>query len=104
MLGKDKGERQKAYKDLFKVQVGKELLKEIRESTNRGLAFGGDSFSAQIEKLTNTRVTKSKIGRLRRNKCYTDPTYSLFLIILIISSPLSSNIKFALTYMLFKRV
>ena len=50
-------------RELFKVQVGKEPLKEIRESTNRGLALGSDSFSAQIEKLTNARVTKKRIGR-----------------------------------------
>ena len=65
-LGKIKEERQENYRELFKVQVGKELLKEIRESTNRGLALGSDTFSAQIEKLTNARVTKKRIGRPRK--------------------------------------
>jgi len=62
-LSKNKEERQEAYRKLFKVQVGKELPKEIRESTNRGLALGSDSFSAQVEKLINARVTKKRIGR-----------------------------------------
>lgn len=65
-LGKNKEERQEAYRGLFKVQVGKELLKEIRESTNRGLALGSHSFSAEIEKLTNDRVTKKRIGRPKK--------------------------------------
>jgi len=65
-LGKDDEERQEAYRDLFKVQIGKELLKEIRESTNRGLALGSSSFSRQIEELTSCRVTKKKMGRPKK--------------------------------------
>ncbi|MCF6188944.1 MAG: transposase [Cocleimonas sp.] len=65
-LGKDAGERRAAYRDLFKVQVGAELLIEIRESTNRGLALGSSSFSSKIEKLTSSRVTKKKMGRPRK--------------------------------------
>ena len=65
-LGKNKDERQESYRELFNVKVGKELLTEIRESTNRGLALGSDSFAAQIEKLTNARVTKKRIGRPKK--------------------------------------
>ncbi len=65
-LGKAAEERQVAYRDLFKVQIGVELLKEIRGSTNRGLALGSASFSSQIEKLTSSRVTKKKMGRPRK--------------------------------------
>ena len=65
-LGKNKAERQESYKDLFKIQIGKELLKEIRESTNRGLALGSSSFSRQIEELTSCRVTKKKMGRPKK--------------------------------------
>ena len=66
-LGKDEEERQEAYRELFKVQVGKALLKEIRESTNRGLALGSSLFGEQIEKLTLSRVTKRKMGRPRKS-------------------------------------
>ncbi len=65
-LGKNKGERQEAYRELFKVQVDVLLLKEIRESTNRGLALGSSVFSEQIETLTNSRVTKKKMGRPKK--------------------------------------
>ena len=39
-LGKVEAERLESYRALFKAGVGKELLKEIRENTNRGLALG----------------------------------------------------------------
>ena len=65
-LGINQDERQEAYSELFKVQIGKTLLKEIRESTNRGLALGNSSFTEQIEKLTSCRVTKKKMGRPRK--------------------------------------
>ena len=66
LLGKTKEERLVPYRELFKIQVGKELLKEIRENTNRGLALGSSSFTEQIEKLTSCRVTKKKMGRPRK--------------------------------------
>ncbi len=63
LLGKDKKERERLYRELFKIPLGKELLTEIRASTNRGLALGSALFGEQIEKLTSCRVTKKKMGR-----------------------------------------
>lgn len=65
-LGKTNSDRQEAYRKLFKVQVSKDLLKEIRESTNRGLALGSSVFAEQIEKLTSSRVTKKRMGRPKK--------------------------------------
>ena len=65
-LGKTAIERQDTYRELFKVPIGKELLKEVRENTNRGLALGSSVFAEQIEKLTSSRVTKKKLGRPRK--------------------------------------
>jgi putative transposase len=67
-LGKSKEERLEAYRALFKVSIGKELLKEIRESTNRGLALGSIDFARQIEVLTSLRVTKKRLGRPIKKK------------------------------------
>jgi len=64
-LGKSKAERLSNYRELFKAHVGPELLKEIRESINKGLALGNDRFTKQIEALTNKRVTARKPGRPR---------------------------------------
>ena len=65
-LGKSKNERLRNYRDLFKAHVGTELLKEIRESINKGLALGSERFTLQIEELTNQRVTARKPGRPRK--------------------------------------
>lgn len=65
-LGKSKNERLSNYRDLFKAHVGTELLKEIRESINKGLALGSEQFTSQIETLTNQRVTARKPGRPRK--------------------------------------
>jgi len=62
-LGKTKQERLSIYSELFKVHVGVELLTEIRDSLNKGLALGGERFTTQIEALTNRRITPRKAGR-----------------------------------------
>ena len=63
LLGKSNEERLENYRALFKTHVGAELLKEIRMCTNKGLALGSERFTAQIEALTNRRVTPRKAGR-----------------------------------------
>ena len=65
-LGTTKEERLENYRALFKVHVNAELLKEIRESTNKGLALGNERFTAKIEALTDRRVTRRKAGRPKR--------------------------------------
>ena len=62
-LGKTKHERLKSYRQLFKIHVNVELLKEIRESINKGLALGSEQFISQIEVLTGRRVSSRKAGR-----------------------------------------
>ncbi|CAH1385257.1 transposase [Candidatus Nitrotoga sp. M5] len=62
-LGKTKEERLENYRALLQVPVTTELLQDIRESVNKGLALGGDRFKAEIETLTNKRVTPRKAGR-----------------------------------------
>lgn len=65
-LGKTKEERLENYRALFKAHVSAELLKEIRDSVNKGLALGSDRFKAQIEALTDRRVTPGKAGRPKK--------------------------------------
>ena len=43
-----------------------ELLKEIRESVNKGLALGSERFTAKIEALTDRRITPGKAGRPKK--------------------------------------
>ena len=65
-LGKAKEERLENDRALFKAHVNAELLKEIRESVNKGLALGSERFTAQIEVLTDRRVTPRKAGRPKK--------------------------------------
>lgn len=61
-LGKNLNECAKAYRELFRSHLGMELLTEIRESTNMGLALGNDKFKQEIEQLTGRRVRLLKRG------------------------------------------
>lgn len=67
VLGKSNNERLSNYRELFNAHVGTDLLKEIRESINKGLALGNERFTSQIEELTKQRVTARKSGRPRKN-------------------------------------
>jgi putative transposase len=62
-LGKDSAERRNNYCALFDLHDKNELLAEIRESTNKGLALGSDRFKEEIEALTGRRVKAKKRGR-----------------------------------------
>ncbi|MEE9327871.1 MAG: transposase [Cocleimonas sp.] len=66
-LGKTKTERLDSYRKLFEAHVGVELLKEIRESINKGLALGNEQFTMKIELLTKRRVTARKAGRPKKD-------------------------------------
>ena len=67
-LGKTKQERLSHYRELFKAHVSIKLLEEVRGSLNKGLALGSERFTAQIEALTNRRITPRKVGRPKRVK------------------------------------
>jgi putative transposase len=71
-LGRTKEERLENYRALFKAHVNAELLKEIRKSVNKGLALGSERFTAQIEELTDRRVTPRKAGRPQKINENTD--------------------------------
>ncbi len=71
-LGRDPLERQNNYRELFVHQVEGELLKEIRDNTNKGMAIGSERFKKEIEALTGRRLKSKKRGRpvgWRKEKC-----------------------------------
>ncbi|MCP5209169.1 MAG: transposase [Hahellaceae bacterium] len=61
-LGKNAKEREAAYKTMFEDHIDKDLLQDIRDSCNKGLALGSDRFKQEIEGLTGRRVTGKKRG------------------------------------------
>jgi len=66
LLGKSKNQRLQAYRSLFKAHVESELLEEIRNSVNGGLALGKERFKDEIEALYGRRVRPAKMGRPRK--------------------------------------
>ncbi len=55
--------RQKAYRALFQYQIDDKLIEDIRQSVNKGMAVGSDSFKQQIENLMGRQMTERKRGR-----------------------------------------
>lgn len=62
-LGKEKEERQAAYRELFKVHVSEETATEIRNATNKGWALGNERFTEEIAAAVNRRVAPLLKGR-----------------------------------------
>jgi len=62
-LGNSKEERTENYKNFCEKISNEQLIYKIRESTNKGLAIGEDSFKFEVEKMTGRRVRSLKKGR-----------------------------------------
>ena len=62
-LGKNSSDRQHSYCTFLSQRVDDELLKEIRDNTQKGMAVGNDRFKEEIEVMTGRRMTPKKRGR-----------------------------------------
>ena len=62
-LGSNKEERLSNYRSLFKTQIDNVLIKDIRDSLNKGLILGNTYFKDQVEKNLGRRVRPIKAGR-----------------------------------------
>ena len=61
-LGESDSERQARYRSLFESRIEGKLLSDIRQSVNRGLAFGSERFGQEIEDLGGRRQRQLKRG------------------------------------------
>lgn len=61
-LGSTDSERQARYRSLFEAHIDGELLLEVRQSVNRGLALGTERFRQEIEELGGRRQHLLKRG------------------------------------------
>jgi putative transposase len=61
-LGSTCGFRTAAYRRLFKEELDRKLVSEIRLAANTGLALGNDRFKAEVERLTGQRQRHLKRG------------------------------------------
>ena len=62
-LGRDDGERRRAYRDLFRRELDQELVDEIRRATNGNFALGSEGFHRQAAAALGRRVTRGRAGR-----------------------------------------
>lgn len=65
-LGLNDAKRRIRYRDLFKIELERELIDDIRWATNACRVLGNDAFKDQIESMLNRRVRPAKIGRPRK--------------------------------------
>ena len=69
-LGKNRADRQKAYRALFKRHLGAQTLHALREATNKAWVLGNDKFQAEIAALTNRQVCPKPRGGDRKSRAY----------------------------------
>jgi len=62
-LGKDVSDRRQNYREFLSHQFDGELLKEIRDNINKGMAVGNDRFKEEIATMTGRRLKSKKRGR-----------------------------------------
>ena len=64
-LGSDDKQRHAAYRALFRTQLDKEAIDDIRLALNQNQPLGNNRFYAKIEKLTGERREAKPRGRPR---------------------------------------
>jgi len=57
--------RRQRYRALFQEQLNREMMTDLRQSTNSCLAFGSNRFKEQVETLYKRRVQRGKPGPKR---------------------------------------
>ncbi len=62
-LGTTPEKRIHNYRELFAGEVDNDLLHEIRDNTQKGMAIGSDRFKEEVEVLTGRRCKARKRGR-----------------------------------------
>jgi len=67
-LGGTSADRQGAYRQLFRAAVSGKDLREIRESTNKGSALGGDRFRGQVAGLSQRRAASKGVAIRKKGR------------------------------------
>lgn len=65
-LGPTPGERQQAYRELFRSQMDDKVLDAIREASQAGTLLSGERFRKEIEATQQRRLTRAPRGRPRK--------------------------------------
>lgn len=65
-LGQSERERERAYRDLFRVTLSNADVEAIRKATNKCWALGNDKFRQRVEELSGRRAAPLLRGRPRK--------------------------------------
>jgi putative transposase len=65
-LGPSDVERQRAYRELFRYELDRGLVDEIRSATNGNYVLGTERFEQQVEAALGRRVSRGMAGRPRK--------------------------------------
>jgi putative transposase len=65
-LGKNRQEREEAYRELFRYDLEPGEIDKIRKATNGNFALGNERFSEEISKNLGRRVSPGKAGRPKK--------------------------------------
>lgn len=65
-LGRDVAGRQAAYRELFRQELERGLMDEIRRATNGNFVLGNERFSAEVAATLGRRALPGKSGRPRK--------------------------------------
>ena len=66
-LGRTDKQRQAAYRSLFRAQLDRAAIDDIRLALNQSQPLGNERFYAKIERVTGVRREARPIGRPRRD-------------------------------------
>lgn len=67
-LGRNFGERQSAYRALFKAHLDDRIIEDIRQATNGNFALGNSRFKEEIELMLKRRARPGQSGRPRKEQ------------------------------------
>ena len=62
VLGETARDRQQIYRDQFTIELGEDVLDDIRRSVNTGFVLGSDKFRREVEELSGIPQTFQKRG------------------------------------------
>jgi len=62
-LGMTETHRHEAYRELFSIELGKELVHDIQRASTFSMPLGGSCFQAQIEEALGRKLGYAKRGR-----------------------------------------
>lgn len=74
-LGQDDVERQRAYRELFRVALASDQIHAIRSTVQTGTPLGNDRFKSEVEGVLGRRVGQAKRGRPAKQSLVLEKGY-----------------------------